>query len=416
MPKISLQTLFSVFVLACITSCNSDTDKPICEKTDIGAICNGGYSYWIGDVYATSETTLAITGVNRSGAKSQQWVAFIDQVGASEARVHEFSKIYVADEHNAPAVVKLDEGWLVARTGHNDEFSAGQGLIQLAYFDEALNLTLEQELFLANGATYAQLLDISGDIYLLTRDKELGWGIFVKSEGDQDWSPWSRLKLSPGRNYVLMDKAPIDASENILLTLAKHPLDLDQEIIHTLIFAAELQARGELLDLNKASKPITEFSIKNVNATNIRLLDVKVRDQSTCHLRSMRVGSNWRLTLQVTESSDPNLQPRHLELGAYSGMLGGNVYITGASIKQCASADGELVKVLVTHQVESDLYQLSELAVDVQTGEIVEKTLLYNSTRQLYRPIYIPQFDKVMFNEAEYWNTYENWRASQIIM
>ncbi|REL34896.1 hypothetical protein [Thalassotalea euphylliae] len=403
------------FLASCNSSGEAENSEAICNVKDSLISCDGGYSYWIGDLFATSQETIAVTGVKRERGQSRQWVAFVDSKLSQVLAEHSFPRKFKSDEHNAPAVIKLSNGWLVARTGHNDEFSDGQGLIQLAYFDEAFNLTFEQELFLANGATYVQLLDIASDIYLLTRDKELGWGIFVKSEGNQDWSPWSRLKLSSGRNYVLMDKAPIDASENILLTLAKHPLDLDQKIIHTLIFAAELQARGELLDLNKASKPITEFSIKNVNATNIRLLDVKVRDQSTCHLRSMRVGSNWRLTLQVIESSEPNIQPRHLELGTFSGMLGDNVYITGASIKQCASADGELVKVLVTHKRDDNRYQLTELVLDTQTSEIIDEVSLYQSTKQLYRPVYIPAFDKVMVNEAEYWNTYENWRANQII-
>jgi len=46
----------------------------------------------------------------------------------------------------------------------------------------------------------------------------------------------------------------------------------------------------------------------------------------------------------------------------------------------------------------------------------LSENVLYTSEKKLYRPVFIKEFNYVMFNEAEYWHTYEDWLANQIII
>ena len=67
-------------------------------------------------------------------------------------------------------------------------------------------------------------------------------------------------------------------------------------------------------------------------------------------------------------------------------------------------------------QENTNKYQLLLVSLDAQTGTLLSETILYTSEKTLYRPVFIDDLNYVMFNEAEYWNSYENWLANQMII
>jgi hypothetical protein len=238
---------FIIFILTVsICGCNSSSDQSandevliyatkdsqLCQVIDASAVCNGGYSYWINDIAATNDNVLAITGVRDYNKSSQQWVSFFSaDLSEKLAEIH-FPLDFYADEHNAPAVLATDDGhWLVVRTGHNDTFEKGQGKLFTYLLDDTFAIVNEATLSLSNGATYAQLVEVGGIISLLTRDTELGWGLFISKDNGESWSDWQKVWSSDGNRYISMQGFTGETlgSEQLVFNVGNHPLDKTQK-------------------------------------------------------------------------------------------------------------------------------------------------------------------------------------------
>jgi len=425
--------LFSVslcFTLSLVLfGCNTSDKYPICTiNSEQTLSCNGGYSYWIGDVYATASEVLAITGVSRSKNRSNQWIAFVNNDLSEVIADHQFNNLYYADEHNAPAVIALPKNqWLVARTGHNDTFDNGQGIIEVTLFDQKFEPQPSHTLRTVSGSSYVQLVKANNKLYLLTRDTNEGWGVFISDDLATTWSDWQAIKLPPGRKYALIKKENRSGQnyERIILSTSNHPLDHDQQISYSYMDLAIDDPMRELTEdirLGKAKESNSFNSLLQVSSetsSNIRLLDVYNDNNSSCHLYSsqndLKYKEKWQLNIIARNVASESTVT--YEVGNFSGVLGDNAYITGASIKSCHYVDGDSIDVLVTSELEESAKStLSLISLDAQTGVVLSEHIIYSSDKKLYRPVYIEELNYVMFNEAEYWKDYENWSANQIIV
>lgn len=85
-----------------------------------------------------------------------------------------------------------NQSWIVARTGHNERFNGTKGRLYVHVLtrDETqqYQISAPKELFVENGATYAQLAQINDSIYLLSRDVDDGWGYFISNDKGATWS------------------------------------------------------------------------------------------------------------------------------------------------------------------------------------------------------------------------------------
>lgn len=427
---INLKKLFILIITFSIQSCNTNDSNSICDITkEKSLLCNGGYSYWISQLAVESNNVIAMTGVYKADIKSRQWVVFVERDLSKVLAEIKFKERYKADEHNAPAVLHLDDGsWIVARTGHNDIFSLGRGLIELSFIDQKFRVTRDLKLFLENGASYTQLLEANDVLYLLTRDTKNGWGMFTSNDYGGTWSEWSAINLPKGRNYVLLTK---DASaeypyEKLVLNIGKHPLDDNQNIAFSYLdYSADglklKSENGGLLTKFDSNGFISQLLINQETSTRTRFLDAQLNNQGICHLYSTKHNlvetetETWDLNIVVRK--DVTAPKRDYFIGEFQGVLGNSAYIIGASIKRCNLNDGESIEVLVTHKdLVTSEYVLSLILIDAQTGIRLDSHVVYRSEKVLYRPQYIKATNHVMFNEAIYWNTYENWSANQILM
>lgn len=419
-------SIFFFSLLGCNSSNSKTETKVNCVITDQQVQCNGGYSYWIGSLYAVSNNVIAITGVVKSGGKSQQWISFFNSDLSELYKQHSFKQLFKADEHNAPAVIALDNNqWLVARTGHNDTF-AGQGIIEITLFNEQFNVTSAVELNTKNGATYAQLVEANNKVYLLTRDTSASWGVFISEDNGLNWSNWQPVVLPVGyRTYAFIEKEnnPGTEYERIIMHSGNHPLDNQQTIAYSYLDLAKndpsILSNKSINIGNVTAKSNDNYNIQllknNADSTHIRFLDGYNKENNLCHLYSIQepVTGNWQLNVVNTAHGAEN--KNNYVVGNFSGVLGDNSYITGASIKTCNLFDGGAIEVLVSHEVNGTYY-ISLVSLDAQTGEQLNTENVYSSNKQLYRPVYIKELNYIMFNEAENWNDYENWLATQLII
>jgi len=59
--------IFSFVLLFLLFGCNTSSTEKICTVANEQTLtCNGGYSYWINPLYATSADVLAVSGVKKS--------------------------------------------------------------------------------------------------------------------------------------------------------------------------------------------------------------------------------------------------------------------------------------------------------------------------------------------------------------
>jgi hypothetical protein len=425
-----LFTIFLCFFLSfALSGCNSSDKDPICTIGSEQALsCNGGYSYWINPLYGISEDVLAITGVKKNRGSSQQWLTFLSSDLSTIIVEHRFSNQFKADEHNAPAVIALSEGrWLAARTGHNDLSVDLRGIIEVTLFNNDLTVSKSVTLETDAGSTYSQLAIAEGKVYLLTRDKFKGWGVFVSNDEGATWSDWEIINQTSGRKYALMktENRSDQAFERIILNTANHPLEPYQNIAYSymdLTIDDPLKVISGDIAIGKDVASISfksQFQVSSDLNSNIRLLDVYNDNDSICHLYSsqndLEDDDKWQLKL-ITKNVNSESSATY-SVGSFNGVLGNNAYITGASIKSCHYVDGDSIDVLVTSNIEqTSQSSLSLITLDAQTGNVLSENVLYSSDKKLYRPIFIKGLNYVMFNEAEYWNTYEDWLANQKII
>lgn len=422
-----------VFLLF-ITGCNysdSSNAKEKCVINERSLQCNGGYSYWISPLYSLSDSVLAITGVAKENNKSQQWVVFLNDDLTEIYHQFSFEARFISDEHNAPAVLALKQGkWIVARTGHNDTFS-GSGIVEVTIFNKELNVERSLDLKTKSGSTYVQLVEVNDSLYLLTRDTSESWGAFISNDGGDSWLKWQALALPEGlRTYVLIEKErkATEIYERIIIHKGNHPIHNQQTIAYSYL---DLDDYDPALQTDKAVS-FDDDNIKSNNdyniqlsqqspySTNIRLLDSYNKENNLCHLYSTinRTTNKWKLnilTKSASNSSSHLVTNKNYFLGSYSGILGEGSYITGASIKVCNLFDGGQIEVFVSHEI-NNTYHISVVSLDYQTGEILSTEHLYSTKNQLYRPVYIEELDYIMFNEASYWESYESWKAKQVVI
>jgi hypothetical protein len=418
----------TLFLFACNSS-SDDTQASIeilnnelCEINNASLHCDGGYSYWINDITATSGSVLAITGVRNYNNSSQQWVSFFTNDLTEKLAEVAFPLDFYVDEHNAPAVLPTDDGhWLVVRTGHNDTFEQGKGKLFTYLLDNTFSIIHEAKLTLDNGATYAQLAEINGTVYLLTRDTETGWGIFTSQDSGENWGRWEKLWRGGGKRYISMQSFNGDTSGNkqLIFNLGNHPSDTTQKIAY--LIAKQDDNGGQLIthsglpldDDNINDELITSYYEKSTNASHIRLLDSANTSHNVCHLYSkLNTQTNdWELYL-----SGHNLLKNRIEnyyIGEFSGVLGDSTYVNGASIGGCLLDSSEQFDVFVVdYDPVTKYYHIHRVFVDMQSGDTrIEEVA--KSLNQLYRPIYIPKLNYLMYNEALTWENYQRWRASQ---
>lgn len=428
---------FVIFiVLSLLGACNSSSDpsadqqevmfaaqdSQLCQVIAASISCNGGYSYWINDITATNNNVLAMTGVRDNNKDSQQWVSFFnDDLSEKLAEIH-FPQDFYADEHNAPAVLATDNGhWLVVRTGHNDTFEQGRGKLFTYLLDDNFTIVQQGTLNLDNGATYAQLSQVGGNIYLLTRDTEAGWGVFTSVDNGESWSNWRKIWRGGGNRYISMQGFDGDGTGNgqVIFNIGNHPSDKTQNIAYLITEPAdngsELQtSSGRNFDDEKITEElITSHYEKTAGATNIRLLDSANNQQNICHLYSALdpQSSEWQLFLSghnlVTNTTE------HYFIGDYSGVLGDSTYVNGAAIGKCLLDPNEQFDVFVAnYDQQSKSYFIHQVFVDAQSGD-TRSEVITQSTNQLYRPQYISELNYLMYNEALRWDSYQRWQADQ---
>jgi len=421
--------IFSFVLLFLLFGCNTSSTEKICTVANEQTLtCNGGYSYWINPLYATSADVLAVSGVKKSNYYSQQWLVFLRSDLSEVILEHHFSKQFKADEHNAPAIIALKQGqWLTARTGHNNLSVDQKGVIEVTLFDNDLSVVQSINLEIENGSTYAQFVSAETKIYLLTRDKQNGWGVFISRDDGITWSDWQIINNSSGRIYSLLRKENRSGQsfERVILHTAVHPLENNQNIAYSYLDLNIDDPLRELIgDIRFGKEQVnnsfnSQLQVSSVSSTNIRLLDVYNDNDSLCHLYSSQNNveqqDKWQLNI-MAKKIDSDFKVNYT-VGNFSGVLGDNVYITGASIKSCHYVDGDTIDVFVTAKQENtNKYQLLLVSLDAQTGTLLSETILYTSEKTLYRPVFIDDLNYVMFNEAEYWNSYENWLANQMII
>jgi len=426
-----MKIIFFILVLLCFASLNgcktSEVTAPKCSLSEQMVACNGGFGYWIGDVFSSSDSALAITGVIKDGHKSKQWIAFFDRELNTVLAEHSFENLFRPDEHNAPAVLSLDNNeWLVARTGHDDTIYGKQDAIEITHFDVDYKVSHQQILRTETGATYAQLQKANGSLYLLTRDTKMGWGIFTSLDSGISWSIWQAVNLPAGIAYALLKKENVLGAEfeRLILHSGNHPIDNKQTIAYSYfdlnindpkLTEDNNQNVGDIVDRSNANFNVLH-SLITKSSTETRFLDAYNRENNICHLYSSATNETnvWQLNVLV---SGENKSIKNYLVGNFTGMLGDNKYITGASIKGCQNYNGGLIELLVAHKVDNgQRYQIDTINIDAQSGDVLSIDNLYSSLKALYRPVYIEELNYVMFNESEYWHTYENWQAAQKII
>ena len=350
-----------------------------------------------------------------------QWVSFFSADLANHLGEISFPLNYQSDEHNAPAVLaKQDGSWLVARTGHGETLGNEQGEIDVYHVSAQFEIVEKDKLILPSGATYVQLAQLDEQLYLMSRDDEQGWGMFVSEDNGKNWSGWLPLGQISGRAYMLMQTENFSQSEypGLVFHLARHPLDDIQEL-STVLLKPELQHRDDLGLKNALLQQTTERIYYNDKNENIRLLSALNREQNICYLYSdfyaASADKHWDLHF-IGQDPDRN-DSINLAIGQYVGRLGQTDYVTGASLKSCDLDEGGMIELFVAHQsTDSDSYQITSLILDSQTGNVVSEESLYQSENILYRPVYIPELDYLMFNETKEWHSYKDWQATQRVV
>lgn len=428
MHKILALNVITVLVSLLLLGCNESNETSQCSVAQESINCNGGYSYWINDLAVASNGVLAISGVNDHKRASLQWVSFFSADLTTKLAELAFARNFYADEHNAPAILAInDGGWLIVRTGHNDTFENGNGKLYVYSVSEEFEIVDETQLFTESGASYAQLVQAHDNVYLLTRDTQKGWGTFTSSDNGKTWSQWQPLWQESGRRYMSLQNFTRDdlGNEQLLLNVGHHPIDVVQKIGYLLLSTSGLSVSSQInalvtpsglsLSHEEAGNDVTLSLMQNNGArSNIRFLDAATKNDNICHLYS-KLNNNWQLAL-VAHDLD-NKQSYEFSLGSYQGVLNDSSYVLGASIGQCNLHAGELLDVFVAHQEQdSNDYIIEQVFIDVQSGAITAREEITRSKKQLYRPVYIEALNYLMFNEAEYWHSYDRWQATQKVI
>ncbi len=409
-----------------LASCNSSSDSEYCFTSDNSIECDGGYSYWINDITSVSNGVVAISGVKDHKRSSQQWVSFFSDDLSKKLAEIPFARNFYADEHNAPAVLALNNGnWLIVRTGHNDTFENNQGRLYVYSVDNKFEISNEVRLSTKNGATYAQLVETNGFVHLLTRDSHKGWGYFVSYDQGVTWGDWQPLWPDKGHRYISMQKfnSLQSSDEQVIFNIGHHPTDKIQNIGYLIgknsIDGKSLVTNGDNQIDHAKAKSEVEFSLSQQSdlASNIRFLDAKNESDNVCHLYSTLNSADNSWQLNATGHNIAQETTHNFDLGRYFGVLGESTYVNGASIGHCRLDEGEQLEVFVAHQEQgSQDFLISRVYVDVQSGDILNVEEVVRSEKQLYRPVYIRELNYLMFNEAEYWRTYERWQALQKVI
>jgi len=427
MPNVTFTSL--IFVMFLLSSCkSSDKSDEICDAIDETIICNGGYSYWVNDITAVSNGVVAISGVNEQKRSSQQWVSFFTQDLSEKLAEIPFARDFYVDEHNAPAILGNDDGtWLVVRTGHNDIFEQGRGKLFVHSISENFELTNEVQLSTENGATYAQLVKVNGSIHLLTRDSHNGWGLFISADKGESWSQWQALWHEAGHRYISMDNFGLDevGNEQLIFNIGHHPTDKKQKIGYLVAkennqsMTIALSTSSDILLDNSTVASEVNVSIQQNEgvSSNIRFLDAVSQNAQVCHLYSKLDTDNDLWELNITTHNINLNKTFKYNIGTFAGVLGDSSYVNGASIGNCLLNDGEQIDVFIaSHEIDKNEYVIERVFIDVQSGVILTREEVIRSKKQLYRPEYIQELNYLMFNEAEFWKDYGDWKATQKVI
>ncbi|REL35566.1 hypothetical protein [Thalassotalea euphylliae] len=387
---------------------------------------NGGYSWWSGPYISDSSsnsTDLLVTGVNRKASKGVQWVAEISMVNNSVEVLKrvELNNNFKHDEHNAPAILNIDSNIIIAATGHANESETWKQKV-IIYTGNNISNLKQQIITTPSLVTYVQLQYTNSTVIMYSRMSDLGFHFSTSNDFGQTWSPWKPLLQSA---YVISSSN----SESLDFYTGSHPASGNNQIS----FLSEPSQRfvTSANDLNNGATINIAFATRNADLESIysadktklsRILDVLNQESSLALISTHDESSteNWQLSITVVSSE-------YTKQGTYSigdniGVLGrrneplnSGYYVLGASF---ISEENGLVSIaLITKN--ADYYQLKLIDFDLKSASVISEEVVYSSNKVIYRPVAHTSLSGtkyIMFNEADYWNNYLEWRAVQRII
>lgn len=419
MPRIKL--VFFVAISAFLSSCALDGEKenPL----------NGGYSWWSGPYIAESisqNSDVYITGISKKGAKGEQWVAEVE-VNQDEVAVVKRVSLNTSfrhDEHNAPAIMTIEDNIIIAATGHANKSSNGANKV-LIYTGSDISLLSKQEIRTPFLVTYTQLQFIDGILFLYSRMSDKGYYYITSNNFGNTWSSWQPLFQS---GYVKVG----NHSEKKEYFVGSNPASNNNNVF---FLEGEITVDNTIqisADSLKLEPDFTEGGIRNAdiyplftptNSDSSRILDTSHIDSSIALIATHEknsINETWNLSIAVAKST-------FLTAGVYelknnlSGVLGDRndelntgYYVLGAAVVE--ETNGTLSVVYISKQNQD--HQLTLLDYDLSTQTIINETILYESLSEIYRPVVFNKNGSlyVMFNQSKHWNNYLDWKATQKII
>ncbi|MCE3221790.1 hypothetical protein G5C64_23725 [Vibrio diabolicus] len=388
--------LYALALVAALSGCYDDEDytsKPpaevetgndTCQISEDGSLaCDGGYSWWNDPLVQRDGDLLAFSGVSVDEEKSTQWVSIYNtKTKAINTKV--FDKIYLPDEHNTPAIKRISDYWLVSVMGHNEPRTSVGKKIFIYKLDDDLNVIDKDVFKWESPLSYTQILSDGNDLYFGMRDMHKGWGV-VNLNDDNGLIPFKMTSLL----YPIMH-----ISDGVInMVSSYHPKRTVQDL--------------ELAHIETASginRVRTDHIYSPVDSQ--RLLNAKFDSYGNgCAVYSeINDGHEWELSLVTFENGKFTSNEY---MGNYVGVLGykdnsdfNGKYVLGADIVDCKT-------VVVATESNNGNYEI------VRKNIYGDEDVLFTSNKLLYRPIV--EGNVVMFNEADYWFDYTDYKTTQHI-
>lgn len=287
------------------------------------------YTWWIRPVAAVYGGALYVGGVDRSGNLKINQVATDGAVSSFTLATRE------ADDHNAPSVIRLPDGKILAMyTRHNLDSTIRYRISSSA--NDISAFATEATLTGSSFVSYTQTwVDSANRLHLLYRVGNTSWAHRYSDNNAGTWSA-EKIILSSGGDQIYIGTRLYGGS-TIRVAIAGNPISAaDKNIYYAEIntTTGDVASPGgasqvNLYDASTAAAP-SDFEVAYSPANSVRLFDIGGATEpqilfatfsttlNAQYLESRRTGGSWSSATTVVDAGSPIENP-----------VGGNYYFAG---------------------------------------------------------------------------------------